>query len=1212
MPPPGSLVIVQRPPMAASRSCRLPRPRPGAARSALSGRRLGAGREALAVVLDGEVEAVGALHEAQPDDPRVRVLDDVVQRFLHRQEQVVADVRAELVRRQVRRHVEAQLDAGQRQVLLGELADVGDEAVERIVPRIDGPDDLVHRPRQLARRVRDLAEMAGDLVRRFATRQLAEQRDLGQPGAEIVVDVAGDAIAIALDRALQLEPLDLAAEPARADEAHGAGDDEERAEAGGDLERARLVEVRQDHERHRRLGAAPAAVAVAGGDAEAVAAGRQVAVVRRALGAGFDPVLLEAFDAVAEPHLLRRREAETGVAELEPVRTRRNLQRRRGLAPGSAPGSGPGCSFSSATGALVEQQLFEDHVGRRPGHAGVARVDRHEALGRREPQPAVAAGRGGRLIVAGALERGQAVRSAVGDDVERARRGAIERRLADAEDALVRADPQLPRLVLEDLADDVARQAAAGGEALEAAVAQPQQAAAERAGPQRAVGVDVQRPDRVRGLRIRRTEARQLAIAEAIDRAVARADPHGAVRSQRQRPHVAAFEAVLGAEEVEAAGGDARHAALGADPQPAVAIGEQRLDAVHVHRRRPDAAPVEVEEILAIGAQPDAAGGVRHHREDEPARRRVGHRIAGERAVAIALQAVAHRPDPHRAVAVGGHRGHRDLARAVRGQRLEPRVADADEAGALDGQPDVPFPILEQVADAGARQSVGAGDAAGAAVRPDVQHALAEVRQPDAAAAILEEVDRHAEGAGQAAPGLVGPDPRPVARLAGAAVGHRPQPAVPREAQHRDVEPRLAVGRRHGLEAAAVEHRDLGLGADPHPAVAVARQALDLLAAQAGHRHGVEAPVAQPPQPAVDGAHPQRARPVLGEDRQRVAGRTVDVPGAVRVAAAPDHRAVIDDEDRLAAARSSQERFEIERAAACPFALEDPAPHRGQRAVVGVGPQRAGAVDEQVLDAGVRQRRRVVGIEGDEAQAVEAEQPVLRPDPQVAVGRLGDGVDEAGGQAAIGAPDVDDVVARRGCRRRHDGGRDQPEGQREARSDAHGSARGYTGRGAVRGASEPLSGAAPAAQALEERRQIGGGRRRDLDGPPIDRVRERQLERVQRLPIEGDRVAAGRPASAVAAIADQRMAAQLGLHANLSLPAGRQPHFQERRRVEGLDDAVVAERVDGVRDRPAAPPAAARRPRPTRGGRARCPSTDAGARRPGRDRRAPASVRRTA
>ena len=57
------------------------------------------------------------------------------------------------------------------------------------------------------------------------------------------MDVAGDAIAVALDRALQLELFDLAAEPAGADEAHGAGDDEERGEAGRDLERARLVDV---------------------------------------------------------------------------------------------------------------------------------------------------------------------------------------------------------------------------------------------------------------------------------------------------------------------------------------------------------------------------------------------------------------------------------------------------------------------------------------------------------------------------------------------------------------------------------------------------------------------------------------------------------------------------------------------------------------------------------------------------------------------------------------------------------------------------------------------------------------------------------------------------------------------------------------------------------------------------------------------------------
>ena len=102
MPPPGSLAIVQRPPMAAEPLAQVAETPARRGAIGLSGRRLGAGREALAVVLDGEVEAVGALHEAQPDDLRVRVLDDVVQGFLHRQEQRPSG----LVRRQVRRHVE--------------------------------------------------------------------------------------------------------------------------------------------------------------------------------------------------------------------------------------------------------------------------------------------------------------------------------------------------------------------------------------------------------------------------------------------------------------------------------------------------------------------------------------------------------------------------------------------------------------------------------------------------------------------------------------------------------------------------------------------------------------------------------------------------------------------------------------------------------------------------------------------------------------------------------------------------------------------------------------------------------------------------------------------------------------------------------------------------------------------------------------------------
>ena len=64
----------------------------------LSGRCVGAGREAPAVVLDRRARSRRACSTRRSRTiARLRVLDDVVQRFLHRQEQVVADVGAELV-----------------------------------------------------------------------------------------------------------------------------------------------------------------------------------------------------------------------------------------------------------------------------------------------------------------------------------------------------------------------------------------------------------------------------------------------------------------------------------------------------------------------------------------------------------------------------------------------------------------------------------------------------------------------------------------------------------------------------------------------------------------------------------------------------------------------------------------------------------------------------------------------------------------------------------------------------------------------------------------------------------------------------------------------------------------------------------------------------------------------------------------------------------
>jgi hypothetical protein len=75
---------------------------------------------------------------------------------------------------------------------------------------------------------------------------------------------------------------------------------------------------------------------------------------------------------------------------------------------------------------------------------------------------------------------------------------------------------------------------------------------------------------------------------------------------------------------------------------------------------------------------------------------------------------------------------------------------------------------------------------------------------------------------------------------------------------------------------------------------------------------------------------------------------------------------------------------------------------------------------------------------------------------------------------------------------------------------------------------------------------------------------ERQLERVQRLALElnrPDRVGA----VGVALLADKRVAAQPGLNADLVAPPGGQPHLDQRRAVERLEDAIVTDGLAGLR-----------------------------------------------
>src|SRR5206468_7078634 len=68
-------------------------------------------------------------------------------------------------------------------------------------------------------------------------------------------------------------------------------------------------------------------------------------------------------------------------------------------------------------------------------------------------------------------------------------------------------------------------------------------------------------------------------------------------------------------------------------------------------------------------------------------------------------------------------------------------------------------------------------------------------------------------------------------------------------------------------------------------------------------------------------------------------------------------------------------------------------------------PERAVSARAEREDARVAKARRVPAVEDGEADAVEADQPAQASDPQVAVARLRDGLNELLGQAVPGQPD---------------------------------------------------------------------------------------------------------------------------------------------------------------------------------------------------------------
>src|SRR5205823_7679072 len=102
-----------------------------------------------------------------------------------------------------------------RQIVLGVFADISNKAIEGVIRRVDGPNDLIQNAGGVAGGLTNLAGVGLDLGRGIfvAFHKLTQQGDLGEAGPKLVVNIAGNASAFFFKGLLLPEPLQLSLQP---------------------------------------------------------------------------------------------------------------------------------------------------------------------------------------------------------------------------------------------------------------------------------------------------------------------------------------------------------------------------------------------------------------------------------------------------------------------------------------------------------------------------------------------------------------------------------------------------------------------------------------------------------------------------------------------------------------------------------------------------------------------------------------------------------------------------------------------------------------------------------------------------------------------------------------------------------------------------------------------------------------------------------------
>lgn len=109
------------------------------------------------------------------------MFDHVIDGLFVGEKEVVADLGRERPNWKLQRHFQAATNIRRAQKVLGEFNNVGGEAVERIVPRVDRPDNFIQRAGRGAGRAKNLPQILRGLLWPFqlVNHRLAEHRDPG-------------------------------------------------------------------------------------------------------------------------------------------------------------------------------------------------------------------------------------------------------------------------------------------------------------------------------------------------------------------------------------------------------------------------------------------------------------------------------------------------------------------------------------------------------------------------------------------------------------------------------------------------------------------------------------------------------------------------------------------------------------------------------------------------------------------------------------------------------------------------------------------------------------------------------------------------------------------------------------------------------------------------------------------------------------------------